>query len=95
MKTGAEFKMHGRSYLCARSGSVCPLRFACWFTKKCAVGGPYFKKVGNTYVREWDANGNDVQPIFDDSNGQDAQAANFDSLEFGAAATNLSNVRAP
>ena len=59
--------MRGRSYLCARSGSVCPLRLACWFAKKCVVGGPYFKKLGDIYLEEWDAKpGNDVQPIFDD-----------------------------
>jgi hypothetical protein len=68
--------MRGRSYLCARSGSVCPLRLACWFAKKCVVGGPYFKKVGNTYVREWDAKpGDNIQPTLDGGAGQDAQAA--------------------
>jgi hypothetical protein len=68
--------MRGRSYLCARSGSVCPLRLACWFANKCVVGGPYFKKIGDTYLEEWDAKpGNDVQPTFDDSTGLDAQAA--------------------
>jgi hypothetical protein len=68
--------MRGRSYLCARSASVCPLRFACWFAKKCVVGGPYFKKVGNTYVREWDAKlGDNIQPTLDGGTGQDAQAA--------------------
>jgi len=40
------------------------------------VGGPYFKKIGDTYLEEWDAKpGNDVQPTFDDSTGLDAQAA--------------------
>jgi hypothetical protein len=63
--------MRERSYLCARSGSACPLRFACWLTKKCVVGGPYFKKAGNTYVHdEWGAKqGNADQPTFDDSAG--------------------------
>ena len=63
--------MRERSYLCARSGSVCPLRLACWFAKKCVVGGPYFRKVGNTYVLK---HGNNVQPTLDGGIGQDAQA---------------------
>ena len=44
--------MGGRSYLCARSATFCPLRVACWFSEKCPIGGPYFKKIGDTYLRE-------------------------------------------
>ena len=41
-----------RSYLCTRSASFCPLRVVCWFSGKCPIGGPYFKKVGNSYVQQ-------------------------------------------
>ena len=46
--------MAARSYLCARSAEFCPLRVACWFSEKCVIGGPYFKKIGDTYLREDD-----------------------------------------
>jgi hypothetical protein len=30
-------------------------RLACYPGEKCVLGGPYFKKIGNTYyMREWD-----------------------------------------
>ena len=55
--------MRERSYLCARSAAVCPLRIACWFGDKCVLGGPYFKKVGDTYLEEWDIKPGDAQPV--------------------------------
>jgi hypothetical protein len=24
----------------------------CWLSEKCVIGGPYFKKVGDTYLQE-------------------------------------------
>ena len=32
-----------------------PLKGTCYPGEKCVLGGPYFKKIGNTYyMREWD-----------------------------------------
>jgi hypothetical protein len=49
-KMSRDLRIRRRPYLCARSGSFCPLRVVCWFNEKCPVGGPYFKKISNSYV---------------------------------------------
>jgi hypothetical protein len=40
--------MGERSYLCARSGEICPLRIMCWLSEKCVIGGVIRKRFKKT-----------------------------------------------